>query len=171
MGSSLATLESAASLMEQRRSGFAAAYQGMGTALDRLVATFTEDINGLNENLRPLADRVLDRASNVRAWINGEVLKLNEQNESEAWWLERSRAGAYISNQLELVQEDMIGLVDEGRLPSEDRARREVVKVSVLAALLAGSGYYLWWRKEKAAEAEQTEMLASGEIEDCGCKV
>jgi hypothetical protein len=74
-----------------------------------------------------------------------------------------------IVEEVQSISDDMVGLLTTGRVPSEERSRRNLLLVGAAAVTAAGIGYYWWWRNEKLAEEEQTRMLESGELEDCGC--
>jgi hypothetical protein len=168
---SLAKLDEAAVLLEERRGALVRDLEVQGSDVDRMVQVFREDIVGLNEPLGPLAERVLDRARLVRAYINNELVLMRtpELLSQTSWWRARGVAVLTIGGKIGEISEDMIGLLEDGALPSEQRATRQLWTMAGLGALFGLAGYGVWLWTEKNAEAEQTRMIESGEIEDCGC--
>lgn len=168
---SLAKLDDAAALLEERRGALVRDLEAMGASIDRIVQVFGEDARDLIENLRPLAERVFERARLVRAYVNNELVLMREPRpvSDTAWWRERGVAVLTIGGRINDLSEDMIGLLEDGKLPSEERATRELWTMAGLGALFGVVGYGLYQYLEKRAEDEQTRMIESGEIEDCGC--
>lgn len=168
---SLAKLDDAAALLEERRGALVRDLEAMGATIDRIVQVFTADARDLIPALQPLAERVLDRASLVRAYVNNELVLMREPRpvSDASWWRERGVAVLTIGGRVNDLSEDMIGLLEDGKLPSEERATRELYTMAGLGALFGMVGYGIYQYFEKLAEEEQTRAIESGEIEDCGC--
>lgn len=169
----LAKLDDAAALLEERRGALVADLDALAASVDRMIRIFTDDTRDLAEELRPLADRVLERAQLARAHVNHELVLMREPRpiSQTVWWRERGVAVLTIGQEVAGLSEDMIGLLENGFLPSEQRARTEFVTVIGLGTIFGIVGYGIWNHFEKKAEEEQTRMIESGEIEDCGCDV
>ena len=157
--------------MQTQREALVGFLQGVGATLTRLVATFTADIAGLSQAGQVKGQSILARAHVLVGNINDELALLNDSAQGgEAWFRTRVLNGKEIVNTLGVIASDMVGFLQTGKIPSEERSFKELLLFGAVAAAVGGAGAYLWWRGEKAAEAEQVKMLESGEIEDCGCK-
>jgi len=171
MASALARIGDAPGLVRTQRDALVAFLQGMLATITRLVTTFTGDIAGLSQAGQVKGATILSRAHVLEGNINDELAYLNDSAQAgDLWFRERILNGKQIVADLTTISSDMVAFLQTGRIPSEERNLKELLIFTGVATLVGGAGAYLWWRGEKAAEKEQLAMLASGEIEDCGCE-
>lgn len=169
MGQSLARVGNVPPARDQRAS-LIAFLEGVDRLLERLNTTFAADTQAVPEGERRPVNRIAARVATLRANVADELAQLNDSAQAGSEWLsERIENTRTIVGLTDELSSDMIGLLETGTVPSEKRQRNQVLLFGGVAAAIAGVGTYLWWRNEKAAETEQERMLASGEIEDCGC--
>jgi hypothetical protein len=107
------------------------------------------------------------RAESLKANVTDELARLNDSAQSgPAWWQARLANGRRIAYLADELSEDMIGFLETGTIPSEIRARNEMIAFCVVATLIAGTGVYFWWNSSKT-----TDQSLSGGGEDCGCSL
>lgn len=170
MSQSLARVGSAADVRVTQREQLIAFLEGVDRSVARLVTTFESDVAQLDPEDGPAARRILARAAVLRANVADELDHLNDSAQNgDAWFAERVENGREIVQRTMELSEDMATFLETGEIPSESRQRRQMFVFGGVAAAIAGVGYYLWWRREKQEEAKLEQMLANGEIEDCGC--
>jgi len=171
MGSSLARIGDVPTLVRTQRESLVAFLQGTGATLARLVQTFSGDTAGLSQAGQVKAQGILARAHILEGNINDELALLNDSaQDGETWFRTRVLNGKQIVDTLTVLSGDMVGFLRTGRVPSEEKNFKNLLLFTGVAAAVGGLGGFLWWRGEKAAEKEQLAMLASGEVEDCGCE-
>lgn len=169
MGQSLARVGTAPPARDQRTS-LIAFLEGVDRLLERLASTFAADTQAVPEGQRSPVNRIAARAATLRANVADELAQLNDSAQAgSAWLAERFENTRTIVGLVDELSSDMIGFLETGTIPSEKRQRNQLLIFGGVAAAIAGVGTYLWWRNEKAEEAEQERMIASGELEDCGC--
>ncbi len=170
MGTSLSKLQDVPSLKGTQRESLVSFLTGVDSAVERLASTFIRDVEALPEARRAPGNRVLVRADRLQANIADELVRLNDSAQGgDAWWTERVSNGRVIVAGVEELSQDMVGFLQTGRVPSEDRARKKLWIFSGVAVAIAAAGTYAWWKYEKAAEAHIQGLIDSGELEDCGC--
>lgn len=166
----LARLSDVQTIIQTQRDSLASFLNGLKATVNNLVATFTTDTASMSGPAHDTAQRVLDRATTLVGNINFEIAQLGDTTQSgDRWWSERVSSARTIVADTQTLSGDMIGFLETGTIPSEEAARRQTYIFAGAAVGLAAFGYWLWHRAEMAAEAEQTAMIESGELEDCGC--
>jgi len=139
--------------------------------LDEMDGQFNRDVEALPAERRAPAERISARVIFIMSGVTYELdeTAVPPTPVSAAWLHRHIEASRVLVLQVDDVIADMAGFLTTGTIPSEARSRRQMWIFSGVAVAVGGLGYYLWWRNEMAEEAEQERMLASGELEDCGC--
>jgi hypothetical protein len=162
---SLARLGDVPTMKATQRESLVAFLGGVDRLISRLVDTFAQDVRGLPESRQRKAAKVFARAEKLRANIADELAFLNDYAQGgSAWWRERIENGRIIANLTGELSDDMIGLLENGTLPSETKARNEMIAFVAVAAAIAG-GIYLWWRSRQGA------LGSYEDLEGCGCSL
>lgn len=171
MGSQLARIGDVQTLIRTRKEALIGFLTETGATVQRLATTFEEDLNRLEEPARTIGHRLLDTATTIVGNVNDELAQLNDPAAPPGapWIQERIANARTIVEATQELSDDMIGFLQTGEIPSDKRRRKQMWIFGGMAAAIGGLGYFLWWKNEKEAEAEQTRMIESGELEDCGC--
>jgi hypothetical protein len=161
----------APSLLAFQRDRLVAFLSSLGYSIDNMVTMFRADVLPLESPQAEAGVRILNRASELKGNIVFTIEALSHAPApiTEQWFMPFVDDGREIVLRTEMLSADMVGLLTDGVVPSEVEARQEMIVFGASLTGLAGLAYYLWWRGEKAAEAEQERALAAGEIYDCGC--